>query len=343
MADLYTDSSGATITTMIGNYYDHVFLERLMANLVYQKFAVKKSLPQNEGDIVVWHQLKNPGAGYTLDETGTPGTSAMSTRKVSATQVWKADLRNVTTRVAATAVNPVVKETADALGYGAALTVDNFISDAIGFGSAASTGITNASSTKFPSAFTQGFPLFEANRASTFWAAIGLQNGFFSTIATIAHIRKAVTELKKLDAMPYEDGNYRGIVHPTVSDHIRQDSNFATWMAYTNRSAMERGRLGVIERVLFEESSQAMTVAVLSSTYSGYVSGGGSLYGTLICGKGAYGVTKLRGQDTKVNIVTGADKSDPLDQRTYIGYKIAVAAKILNPSAGIVVTWLTES
>jgi len=343
MADLYTDSSGATITTMIPSYYDRVFLERLMANLVYQKFAVKKTLPRNEGATVVWHQLLNPGAGYELNETGTPGTSAVSTRKVSATISWRADLRNVTTRVSATAVNPVVKEVADSLGYGAALNIDNYISDQIGFGSAASTGLANASSTKFPSAFTQGFPLFEANRASTFWAAIGLQNGLFSTVATIAHVRKAVTELKKLDAMPYDDGNYRGIVHPTVSDHIRADSNFATWMAYTNRSAMERGRLGVIERVLFEESSQAMTVPVLSSTYSGYVSGGGSLYGTLICGKGAYGVTKLSGEDAKVNIVSGRDKSDPLDQRTYVGYKVPVAAKILNPSAGIILTWLDDS
>lgn len=339
---VYTDTGGATITTMIPDFYDHVFLERLMANLAYDKYGMQKPLPQKEGDGIVWHQLINPGQGYTLNETVAAGTSAVSTRKVSATIVWKADLRDVTTRVEATAVCPVVKETANALGYGAALTKDAFIADAIGFGSAASTGITNASSTKFPSAFTQGFPLLDGNTGSTFYAAIGLQNGFFSTVATIAHIRKAVTVLKNLDAMAFDDGNYRGVVHPTVSDHIRSDSNFATWMAYTNRSAMEKGRLGVIERVLFEESSQAMTVPVLSSTYSGYVSGG-TLYGTLIVGRGAYGVTKLRGQDAKINIISGADKSDPHNLHTYVSYKIGMASKILNPSAGIILTWLSPS
>lgn len=339
---VYTDTGGATITTMIPDYYDHVFLERLMANLCYDKYGVQKPLPQKEGDGIVWHQMLNPGQGYTLNETVAAGTSCMSTRKVSATIVWKADLRDVTTRVEATAVCPVVRETANALGYGAALTKDAYIADVIGFGSAASTGVADAASVTLPSAYTQGFPLFEGNRASAYWAAVALHNGLFSTQGTIAHIRSAVTHLKKLDAMPYDDGNYRGIIHPTVSDHIRSDSNFATWMAYTNRSAMEKGRLGVIERVLFEESSQAMSVAVLSSTWSGFVSGG-TLYGTLIVGRGAYGVTKLRGQDAKINIISGADKSDPHNLHTYVSYKIGMAAKILNPSAGVILTWLSTT
>lgn len=339
MANLFSDTSGATITTMIPSFYDRVFLERLMSNLTYDKYGVQKPLPQKEGSSIIWHQLTNPGAGYTLDETGVPGTSAVSTRKVSATIVWKADLRNVTTRVEATAVCPVVKEVVEALGYGAALTKDNYISDQVGFGSAASTGVADAASVALPSAYTQGFPLFEGNRASAFWATVALHNGLFSTQGTIAHIRNAVTHLRGLDAMPFDDGEYRGVIHPTVSKHIRSDSNFATWMAYTNRSAMEKGKLGTIEGVMFEESSQAMKVAVLSSTWSGFVSGG-TLYGTLIVGRGAYGVSKLRGQDAKVNIVSGPDKSDPLNQHTYIGYKFGMAAKPLNPSAGVILTWL---
>ena len=61
-----TDASGATISTMIGNYYDHTFLERLEANLVYDKYGVQKPLPENQGDTIVWHALLNPSAGYSL-------------------------------------------------------------------------------------------------------------------------------------------------------------------------------------------------------------------------------------------------------------------------------------
>ncbi len=345
MADVPTLAGDATIATMIGNYYDHVFLDRLEANLVYDKWGEQKPLPENQGNTIVWHQLLNPTTGYDLGDGSTPAASAVSARKVSATLSYKADLKAVSDQVSMTAVCPVVEETVAALGYGAALTKDNFISDLIGFGSACSAGVANAASVTYPSVYSQGFAIMEGNTNTAYWPntnskAVSLQNGLFSTIATIAHVRQCVTHLKKLNAMPFDDGNYRGVIDPVVSDHIRRDSNFVTWMAYTNRAAMEKGRLGVIEKVLFEESSAAMRVPVLASTWSTtYASLGGSIVGTAIFAKGAYGVTKLGAKDAKVNVVSGADKSDPLNQRTYIGYKVAFAAKILNPSCGVILTW----
>lgn len=329
---------------MIGNYYDHVFLERLEATLLYDKWGTQKPLPENEGNTIVWHALLNPTMGYVLGEGSNPGASVVSARKVSASLVFYADLRAISDQVAMTAVVPVVEETVQVLGYGAALTKDFLIQQAIGLASAASTGVANAASAAIPSAFSQGFPLLDGNANLLYWPTTGiatsLQNGFFSTTATITHIRRCVTQLKRYNAMPFDDGNFRGIVHPTVSEHIRSDSNFSTWMAYTNLAAMIKGTLGVIERVLFDESTQAMLVSVTASAWSSVATSvGGSLYGTLVFGRGAYGVSKLGGRDAKIYVVTGADKSDPLNQRTYVGYKLAMAAKILNPSAGVILTW----
>lgn len=330
---------------MIGNYYDHVFLERLEANLVYDKYGEQRPLPENQGNTVVWHRLTNPSRGYAVGEGSTPGASAVSATKVSATLLFYADLKAVTDQVTATAVCPVVEETVQALGYGAALTKDYLIADAIGLASAASTGVANAASVTIPSVFSQGFPVMEGNSNTTYWPngsgiTTALHNGYFSTIATIGHIRQAVTVLKTLNAIPFENNLYKGVVDPVVSDHIRRDTTFPTWMAYSNLQAMTKGKLGVIERVDFEESSAAMRVAVTASTWSTvYASLGGSIIGTLIVGKGAYGVTKLGGRDAKINVVTGADKSDPLNQRTYIGYKLSMAAKVLNPSAGIILAY----
>lgn len=346
MADLFADASGATLSTMIGNYYDHVFLERLEANLCFDKWGVQKALPQNMGDTVVWHALKNVATGYTLPDGAIPGSSAVSARKVSATITWKAQLVGITDRVVMTAVCPVVEETVAHLGYNAALTRDNYIAGEVVFDGDASNGITNAASVTFPSIQTQGFPIIEGNTGDVVWTDAPLANGRFSTIATIAHVRKAVTHLKNLDAPTWEDGNYRGIIHPRVSDHVRTDTNFATWMAYTNRQAMEKGRLGVIERVLFEESSQAATETVKLSAWSNsaYTSvANQNVYGTLIFGKGAYGVTKLRGADSKVTVVNGADHSDPFNQVTKVGYRFAIAAKILNASCGVILPWFNNT
>jgi N4-gp56 family major capsid protein len=347
MADLFTDTGGATISTMIGNYYDHVFLDRLQANLCYDKYGVQKPLPRNEGNTIVWHQLVNPSRGYDLNETDTAGSSAMSTRKVSATIEWKGDLRNITTRVDATAVNPIVKETVESLGYGAALTKDYFIADKIGFASNASAGVADAASATIPSVRSQGFPVFEGESNTAYWPGSGgiataLLNGLFSTVTTIAHVRNAVTHLRRLNAMPYEDGMYRGVIHPEISRQLRGDSNYATWQAYTNRSVMEKGKLSSVEGVMFEESSQAFTVGVKASAWSNsaYTSlANGNLFGTLIIGKGAYGVTKLKGEDAKVKVITGAEKSDPHDLDVLISYKFAMAAKVLNPSCGVILTY----
>lgn len=346
MADVPTSSTDAGITTMIGNYYDHVFLERLEANLVYDKYGEQRPLPENQGNTIVWHRLTNPTKGYAVGEGSTPGASAVSATKVSASLVFYADVKAITDQVTATAVCPVVEETVQALGYGAALTKDFLIADAIGLASAASTGVTNAASATLPSVFSQGFPIMEGNSNTVYWPTSGiatsLQNGYFSTIATIGHVRQCVTKLKQLNAIPFENNLYKGVIDPLVSDHIRRDSTFPTWMAYSNLQAMTKGKLGVIERVDFEESSAAMRVAVTASAWSSqYASVGGSILGTLIVGKGAYGVTKLGGRDAKINVITGADKSDPLNQRTYVSYKLAMAAKILNPSAGIILAWYT--
>jgi N4-gp56 family major capsid protein len=342
---LQTDSDGATIAGMVGYFYNSTFLERLQANLCYDKYGQQEPLPENKGETVIWHQLVNPSRGWAGSEGVSPGASAVSARKVSATLVMYEDLRAITDYVDMTAVCPIVRETVDAMGYGAALTKDYVIGDAIGFGSAASTGVADAASVALPSVYSRGFPVFEANRNSAIWTSrFALANGMFSTNPTIAHIRSAVTVLKNLNAVPFDDGNFRGVIDPTVSDRIRAATDFATWMAYTNRAAMEKGKLGVIEKVLFEESTNAINSTVLASAWSAtYCVSGGTLYGTLIFGRGAYGVTKLGSKDAKVQVVTGADKTDPLNKLTMIGYKIYMASKILNPSAGVIMTWYNNN
>lgn len=344
-----TLTADTTITGMVGIYYDHVFLERLEANLVYDKYGEQRPLPENQGATVVWHRLNNPAAGYVLPEASVPAGSAVSATKVSAVLVFYGDRKDISDQVIATAVCPVVEETVQALGYGAALTKDSIIQESIGLGSAASTGVANAASVRLPSVFSQGFPILDGVTGITYWPPAGgglattLTNGILSTITAISHVRKAVTTLKKLNAIPFENNVYKGIVHPDISDQIRSDSTFPTWMAYNNLQAMTKGKLGVIERVDFEESSNAMTKAVLASAWStGYTSGGGTLYGTLIIGKGAYGVTKLGAKDAKINVVTGADKTDPLNQYTVVSYKLAMAAKVLNPSSGVILTLFSQ-
>lgn len=344
-----TTASDSTISGMIGIFYSKVFERRLEANLVYDKWGEQRPIPKNSGQTVVWHQLNNVAVGYDITDGDTPAASAVSARKISAVLSWKGDLKSITDQVDMTAVCPVVKETADAMGYGASLTIDNHIGLAIGFGnSGLTTGATmSAASTTYGSVYSEGFPVIDPN-GTTYWPntttnkATSLSNtavGGFSATVTIDSVRKVVTHLKKLDAMPFDDNLYRGVLHPSVSDQLRADPDFATWMAFKFPDAMKQGELGVIEKVRFAESSKSITATVTASAWSAVaLQAGGTLYGTLIFGKGAYGVTKLGGKDYTLNVIptTQIDKSDPLGQRALVSYKVPIAAKILNPSCGAI-------
>lgn len=344
-----TLSDGATISTMLPSYLKRKWLKRFEAELVYDEWAQQEPIPMGEGRTVVWHQFLNLSEGYTVGEGSPPAPSTFSTRKVSATLIEKAQARSYSNVVGQSSVLPVVTELMAALGYNGALTKDIFISESIGFGSAMSTGVTNAASAFYPSIYSQGFPLFYADSDTKTWppagggAVIGMgtaEVGLLSTVPVIAHIRKASIALEKMDAPKFPDGNYHGIVDPTVSGFIRSDSLWPTWNAYSNRTALTKGMLGVIEGVLFRETTKAFQKVLAASAWSslGQLSAGGTLYGTLIFGPGAYGVTKLAGKDVEVTHLPPEkkDKTDFLGQYGIAGYLFPVAAKVINPSAGLI-------
>lgn len=348
-----TLSDGATISSLLPNFYRKKWLKRHEANLVYDEWGQQEPIPMNSGRVIVWHQLLNPSTGYQVGEGAPPTASAISARKVSATLLQWADLRSVSDYVDNNAICPVAEELVAALGYSGALTKDNMVSDKIGFGSAMSTGVTGAASAFHLSVFSQGFPVYDADGDTLYWPdsnnkAAGMVAGRFSAVPDISHIRKASVALENLDAIKFEDGNFRGIIHPTVSAAIRADSLWPTWNAYSNRvGALSKGMLGVIEGVMFKESTQAFKKTLVASAWSniGYTSAGGTLYGTLIFGQGAYGVTKLSGKDVSITTIPTSqkDKNDPLGQVGLVGYKFDAIAKILNPSAGLILTWYDRS
>lgn len=346
-------SGDSGISTLLPSYLRKKFLKRHESTLVYDEWGQQEPIPMGEGRTIVWHRFLNLSLGYTVGEGSPPAASTFSTVKVSATLIEKAQTRAYSNVVGQSSYLPIVSELMDALGYNGALTKDDYISEAIGYGSTFTAGVAGAASAFHPSIYSQGFPIYSGDSDATYWppagggAVIGfttLMVGVLSTVPAIAHLRGAKTALDNLDAMPFPDNNYRGIVSPTVSSKIRSDSLWPTWNAFSNRvGALTKGMLGVIEGILFKESTRAMTETLTASAWSnlGQLSAGGVMYGTLIFGQGAYGVTKLAGKDINITHLEPGrkDKSDPHGQYGVAGYLFPIAAKVLNPSAGLIYSW----
>lgn len=335
-----TTLSDDGIASLISQYYDTVLLERLVSKKRYDQFAIKKNLPEHNGITVHWNRLSNLGSGYRLTELTVPGLSAMSSNRVSASVFRDGQLLGISEPFNMHAISQPIKDAMELLADSAKLTVDNEYKEAIGFGSATSTGIAGAASATYQSCRTMGFPILENSNVR--WTAFAMVNNMFSTNITVARVGDAVTHLRNMDCLPFDDGYYVGIIYPSVADRLSRDTTWASWNQYTNAELMYKGEIGKVQGVRFVDSTNAIAKTVLASTWSAgssNFSAGGTLYGTLIFGKGAYGGTNMYPGDGVKTAVTDMkpDKADPLGQYGTAGYTIAMACKILNPSCGIIV------
>jgi N4-gp56 family major capsid protein len=90
---------------------------------------------------------------------------------------------------------------------------------------------------------------------------------------------------------------------------------------YTNVTNLYEGEIGEIAGVRFVQTTEAKV----------YENG---VFGTLIFGEGAYGVTEINGGglQTIVKQKGSAGTADPLDQRSSIGWKAIKTAELLIPN-----------
>ena len=332
MSDIISNTT--LLSEALSTYYDKVLLERLVPQLRFYQFADKKPLPKHGGTTVKWTRFTDLGAGAALTEGTKPDSIQLSASNVSATIEQLGKLVRTTDVLEETAICDVVKESVTLLADSAAKTLDDLIQTR-------TCKLYTAAGNSCQVGMATGFDYF-ANMAGTWKLRIGgsaaanrIQISAMQKQAlAVSSIRKVVTELRKRNVLPFSDGYYVGITHPAVADKLMADAKWATWNQYTNPQAMYKGEIGKVQGVRFVES--ANIDHHVSAVGSG--SSLGDIYPTLIFGQHAYGTVETGLGTIKTYTVpsTKGDKADPLQQWSYIGYKITTAARILNESCGII-------
>lgn len=142
-------------------------------------------------------------------------------------------------------------------------------------------------------------------------------------ILTIEDIKKAVRLLKRVDADTI-DGTFVAIVHPDVVYDLMNDSEWVSANQYAGSTRIFNGEIGRMYGVRFVESTMAKIWK--PSTLP--------IYGTLVIGANAYGVTLLEGGglQTIVKQLGSGGTADPLNQRATAGWKLTKTACILEQS-----------
>lgn len=220
------------------------------------------------------------------------------------------DYVTLTDKLVFTTLDPVLAETAELLGTQYADTIDQLTRNIL----AAGTTIQYASTATARNEVSSAMKITKAE----------VQEAVRTLKENIARkITSQVNPSTGFNTSPLPPC-FIGIVHPRTTYDLKNIAGFVRVEEYGQKAAME-GEVGTLDEVRFIETTNAKKFAS---------AGAGSIdvYGTLIIGADAYGITRISGEAIK-NIIKplgSAGSADPLNQRQTSGWKATFVAKILN-------------
>ena len=142
----------------------------------------------------------------------------------------------------------------------------------------------------------------------------------------------ALAALQSNEAVAMDHGYFVGIVDSMVAHDLRKDSDWKNVALYKDDVKwLLNGELGTAYGIRWVQTTQPWRQAIDSYQYSGT----GAVHIVPIFGADAIRQLTLKGQGNHIIMVTGPDKSDPLDQFQTVGWKVINAVKTVNAFASV--------
>lgn len=283
-------------------FYDMTLIDEAQANLVHDQFGQKRPIPANGGKTIEFRKFAPLAKATTpLTEGVTPDGKSLAVSTITATVNQYGDYITQSDILELTALDNTILEATKLLGRQAGLTLDTIVRDVLQSGN----NVTYC-------------PKVAADGAET---AVTSRTNLDNTCQlTVKVIQQVVAKLRGQNA-PTIGGKYVAIIHPYVAYDLMRDPEWIDAHKYAKPDNLYEGEIGEIAGVRFVQTTEA-------KIYSGGV------FGTLIFGEGAYGVTEITGGglQTIVKQKGSAGTADPLDQRSSVGWKAIKTAELLIPN-----------
>lgn len=301
--------------------------------MVLSKFGQFKAIPKNKAETVKFRRpIPFEVATTPLVEGVTPNAKQMLYEDVEVSMEQFGDLVVITDKVVDLAEDPVLKDAAMMLGEASGATLEQIVY-----------GVVRG-----------GTSVFYANGAS---------RSAVNTPVTLSKQRKVTRYLKSMKAKKFTrildgsvkigtqpiEASYVAVAHTDLESDIRGLAGFTPTAEYGSRQVLCDYEIGAVEDVRY----------VLSPDLEGYANAGGTggsvestggvnadVYPIMYFGMDAYALTPLKaaGGPSQGNMAIKpivinpdrVDKSDPLSQRGYVGWKAWFNAVRLNE------TWMAR-
>lgn len=308
------NTPGNDLSPEMKTFYDKALLVEAQAQLVHHQFGQKRPIPKNGGKTIEFRKFTPLSKALTaLTEGVTPAGNQLDVTSITATVAQYGDFVALSDVLEMTAIDNVVLETTRLLGQQAGLTMDTVVRNIL----AAGTNVMYA-------------PKINATTGAE--TEVTSRTGLDSTcVLTVDLIKRAAAKLKAVNA-PKINGDYVAIVHPYAVYDIMKDPDWKEPHTYKDTTNLYEGEIGKLYGVRFVESTEAIiwrdaTCPAQSGADPAYY----AVFGTIILGQNAYGVTEIEGGgiETIVKQKGSAGTADPLDQRSTIGWKAMETAEIL--------------
>ena len=283
-------------------FYDMTLIDEAQASLVHDQFAQKRPIPKNSGKTIEFRKFASlPKALTPLTEGVTPDGKSLNVTAITATVAQYGDYITQSDVLELTTIDNTILEATKLLGRQAGLTLDTVTRNILHSG----TNVTYC-------------PKVAADGTET--AVTSRTNLDTTCQLTVKVIQQVVAKLRAQNA-PTINGKYVAIAHPYAMYDLMRDPEWIEAHKYAKPDNLYEGEVGEIAGVRFVQTSEA-------KIYDGGV------FGTLIMGEGAYGVTEITGGglQTIVKQKGSAGTADPLDQRSSVGWKAIKTAELLIPN-----------
>lgn len=311
----------AQIPPGVQAFYDRNLLRRAQPNEVYGRFGQKRPIAKRSGNQIKFRRYSQLAVASTpLVEGVTPSPSVLSVTDVTTTLQQYGSFVSLSDLVSWTNQDPVVTEATDVLGDQAGTTIDQARRDVLVAG-------TNVAYT-------------------------GTATTRLTTIAAIvaADLDKVIRFLKGQNTKFMKEGlsssenvgtgairkAFIGIVHPDVEYDLEQIVGYRAVSDYGSMDGVMEDEIGAYKNIRFVTSTNAKILTSASTTTSSGKKGASvnlnDVYLSLFFGADAYGISPLSGEamSTIVKQLGSAGSSDPLDQRSTVGWKATTATTRLN-------------
>lgn len=292
-------------------FYDMALIREASPHLVHDQFGQKRPIPKNGGKRIEFRKYASlPKALTPLTEGVTPDGKKLSVSTIEAEVAQYGDYVALSDVLDLTAIDNNVVEATRACGNQAGLTLDTITRNVLQSG-------------------TNVFycPEVDADYKRTATPQPDDRAKLTKGCRLTVNVVKRIVALLKAANAPKINGDYVSIIHPYAAYDLTNDPKWEEAHKYCRPEEMFEGEIGRIAGCRFVETSEA-------AVYTGEDNecpDGLAVFGTLFLGKEAYGITEITGGglQTIIKQLGSAGTSDPLNQRSTVGWKAMKTAEIL--------------